>query len=256
MLFLIGLGLGAKDVSVRAMDEIRKPGMLFLETYTAFITEGYLTFLKREAGGEIVRIGRQDLEDRVNEMVARSKNRRVGILVPGDPLIATTHSIILNEAKRQGIKYEVIHSTSVFSVAIGESGLDVYKFGPTVTIPFWFENYKPTSFLRAIERNVKNDEHTLLLLDIDQKNGRPMRIAEALSIIRNAQAKEGKEVLGKATKLMVLADLGMKTQKIMYLRMDKMGKEVEKKLEGKVLSLILPAKMTFAEEDSLRRVSG
>jgi diphthine synthase len=255
MLFLIGLGLGSKDLSVRAMEEIRKPGLVFLETYTAFITKDYLRFLKREASGEIVQIERQDLEDRVNEMVARSKNRRVEILVPGDPLIATTHSIILNEAKKQGVKYEVIHSTSVFSVAIGESGLDVYKFGPTVTVPFWFENYKPTSFLKALERNVKNEEHTLLLLDIDQKNRKPMRIADAVGIIKKAEAAEKTGKIGAATKMIVLGDLGMKTQKILYLRLDQIGKEAEKKLEGKVLSLIVPARLTFAEEESLQRIT-
>lgn len=121
MLLLIGLGLGSRDVSVRAMEEIRKPGLIFLETYTSFIAKDYLAFLRREAGGRIAEMGRQDLEDRVNETVAAAKKGRVVILVPGDPLIATTHSIVLNEAKRQGVKCEVIHSVSVFSVAIGRA---------------------------------------------------------------------------------------------------------------------------------------
>lgn len=256
MLLIIGLGLGAKDVSVRAMEEIRKPGLIFLETYTAFVTKDYLKFLEGEAGGDITPVSRQDLEDKVKATVAMAKKQRVVLLVPGDPLIATTHSIILNEAKKQGVECEVIHAPSVFSVAIGESGLDVYKFGPTVTIPFWFEKYKPTSFLKAIAKNIRNGEHTLLLLDIEQKDKRPMRIAEAIDIIRKAESSENTGVFAGSTKLIVLADLGRETQEVLYLEFDKMGKSVEKKLEGKVLSLLLPAKLTFAEEESLQRIVG
>ncbi len=256
MLLLIGLGLGSKDLSLRALEEIRKPGQLFLETYTAFITKDYLSFLEGEAAGEIVPISRQGLEDKLNATVALAKKGRVAILVPGDPLIATTHSIILNEAKKQGVKFDVIHAPSVFSVAIGESGLDVYKFGPTVTVPFWFEKYKPTSFIKALEKNLKNDEHTLLLLDINQKEKAPMRISEAIDLLRKAEAVEKTGRIGDATKIIVLADLGRKTQEVLYLRMDQLGKAEEKRLEGKVLSLMVPAKLSFAEEESLRRISG
>ena len=255
MLFLIGIGLGVKDISIRALEEIKKPGLLFLETYTAFATKDYIAFLRDEAGRDIERIGRQDLEDRVKEMVARAKRQRVIILVAGDPLIATTHSIVLNEAKKQGVNCEVIHSTSVFSVAIGESGLDVYKFGPTITIPFWFENYKPTSFLKALEKNIKNGEHTLLLLDINQKECRPMRILEALEILKNAEAIEKTGEITASTKLIVLADLGMKDQSVKYLKIGQMNKKIEGELEGKVLSLVFPSKPTFAEEESLQRIA-
>jgi diphthine synthase len=256
MLLLVGLGLGTKDLSVRALEEIRKPGVLFLETYTAFITKDYLSFIKKEAGRDIEVIGRPDLEDRVKGMVSRAKRQRVVILVIGDPLIATTHSIILNEAKRQKVKCEVLHSTSVFSVAIGESGLDVYRFGPTITIPFWFKNYKPTSFLKALEKNIKNNQHSLLLLDIDQKNRRPMSIGEAVNILDSAELVEKTGIFSDKFRMMILADLGRKTQLIRCVGIDEVSKKLEDEVEGKVLSIVVPTNPTFAEKESMDRIIG
>jgi diphthine synthase len=254
MLFLVGIGLGTKDLSVRALEELKKPGLIFLETYTAFITKEYLDYIKKQAGRKVELIGRPDLEDRVGEMVSKAKRKRVVVLVIGDPLIATTHSIILNEARKQRVKFEVIHATNVFSVAVGESGLDVYRFGPTITIPFWFENYKPTSFLKAIEKNFKSNQHTLLLLDIDQKNKRPMNIREALEIIRKAESIEKTGLFGAEFKMMVLADLGRKTQEIRYVEIGDVSGKLSKELEGKVLSIVIPANPTFAEKESIERI--
>lgn len=50
--------------------------------------------------------------------------------------------------------------------AIGETGLQVYLFGPSVSICFFTENWKPTSFLTKFFENYKRNQHTLLLLDI------------------------------------------------------------------------------------------
>jgi diphthine synthase len=255
MLLLIGLGLETKDLSVRALEEIKKAKILFLEEYTSFISKNYLRFIEKETQKTLNLVNRQDLEERVKEIVNKAKNAKIAILVPGDPLIATTHSIILNEAEKQGIGCLVLHSSSIFSAAIGESGLDVYKFGPVVTVPFWFANYKPTSFLDAIERNLKNNEHTLLLLDIDQKNRRPMKMEEAVEIFKKAEAIRNARGINDDLKVMVLADVGKKTQEIRYLRLGELTKKIKKELDGKVLSLIVPAKLSFSEKDSLDRAS-
>lgn len=255
MLFLIGLGLATKDLSARALEEITEADELLLETYTAFIPEDYLNFLEKQSGKKPRMIKRKDLEEDVKQTVAMAKSKNIVILVPGDPLIATTHSIILNEAKKQGIKYEVTHAPSVFSIAIGESGLDVYKFGPTVTLPFWFENYKPTSFIGSIKKNLQNGQHTLLLLDIEQKKSRPMKLSEALEIIRKAQAASNSEPISQDAQLIVMANLGREDKIIKYVKVRDADSKLFEELEGKQLSLIVPGPMSFAEEENLRRVT-
>lgn len=249
---MIGLGLGTKDISALALEEIKEADELLIETYTAFVPQEHIDFIEKYAGRKPTPLSRSDLEDNVKQTVARGKEEKVVLLVPGDPLIATTHSIILNEAKKQGIKCEVIHAPSVFSIAIGESGLDVYKFGPTVTIPFWSERYKPASFLDAINKNIENGQHTLVLLDIDQKNSRPMKVAEAERIIEDALAAGTRARINVDSEVVILANLGRADKIIRRKQIKNMG-ELSKALEGKVLSLIVPASLSFAEEESLKR---
>lgn len=255
MLFLIGLGLSFKDVSLRAMDAVKKADSLLLDQYTSFLPEGYVEFMEKEAGKKAVRLTRQDLEDNVKSTVGRAKEADVAILIPGDPLVATTHHLIINTAKELGIRVEVFHSASAFTAAIGESGLDIYKFGPTVTVPFWFENYRPTSFLDLIGKNLENKEHTLALLDIDQKAHRPMGLEEALGILRAAETAQHKGVINDGLKVVVIANAGREGQAVKYVSLGGITNELAKSLSGKAIALVIPAQMSFAEEENLRLAS-
>ena len=92
----------------------------------------------------------------------------VAFLVVGDPYGATTHTDLVSRAKQQNIPTKTIHNASIMN-AIGCCGLQLYTYGPTVSIPFHTETWKPTSFLPKIAVNYRNDWHTLLLLDIKVK---------------------------------------------------------------------------------------
>jgi diphthine synthase len=50
--------------------------------------------------------------------------------------------------------------------AIGITGLQVYLFGPAVSVPFFTNLWKPYSFLEKIAQNFRTGQHTLVLLDI------------------------------------------------------------------------------------------
>ncbi len=157
--------------------------------------------------------------------------------------------------RKLGIRVEVFHSASAFTAAIGESGLDIYKFGPTVTVPFWFENYRPTSFLDLIGKNLENKEHTLALLDIDQKAHRPMGLEEALGILRAAETAQHKGVINDGLKVVVIANAGREGQEVKYVSLGGITNELAKSLSGKAIALVIPAQMSFAEEENLRLAS-
>lgn len=53
--------------------------------------------------------------------------------------------------------------------AVACTGLQLYSFGETVSIPFWTDDWKPSSFVDKINRNLKYGLHTLCLLDIKVK---------------------------------------------------------------------------------------
>lgn len=66
------------------------------------------------------------------------------------------------------IECRVVHNASIMN-AVACTGLQLYSFGETVSIPLWEENWKPDSFFDKILRNLRNGLHTLCLLDIKVK---------------------------------------------------------------------------------------
>jgi diphthine synthase len=249
MLVLAGLGLEKGDISLRSLDYLKRCGAIYFDSYTSFVSGEYLSFLSDMLGKAILPIERNALEDRVWDTIKAAKSSDIGILVGGDPLIATTHKIIIAEAQRHGIETVVLHSSSVFSAAIGESGLDFYRFGPTVTLPFWSENYRPISFLKNVERNLENGEHTLLLLDI-RKPGTPMTLAEAAEILGNAIKASGGNRL-ETIRFIVMADAGKDSAVRFSATLDEMRIYDGSRLAGKALCIIVPASISFAEKEAL-----
>lgn len=253
-MFLLGLGLGKGDISSLAMELAKGCDLLLSEEYTARLPEGYMEWLEAQTGKKIRLLSRGDLEERAKSTVALAKDKDVAILVPGDPLIATTHSILLDEAKAQGIGTRVAHAPSIFSVAIGESGLDVYKFGPTATIPLWHDNYKPVSFLDLISRNLEAGQHTLALLDLEQKTARPMRAGEAKKIMLDALVANPKSNMGAGTRVVLVANAAREGARVICTSIGDLDSGAAGQQDGKMLALVFPGKTSFAEEESLSRI--
>ena len=248
-LLIVGLGLDIGDISSKGLAALKTADEILIETYTLPIPEGYAEFIKKETGKEARMISRKDMEDEVKETVGHALNSTIAILVSGDPLVATTHHIAMETARVLGVEYTVYHAPSIFSAAIGESGLDLYKFGPTTTIPFWSAKYKPTSFLDVIKRNYDNNQHTLVLLDVDPRAGRTMSARDAIELLGKAEEKKRHNVINKKRRILVLCEVGTAAQDIMYIEADvsHMGRMLDR-TEGKRTSLIIPAEMSFAEE--------
>lgn len=76
---------------------------------------------------------------------------------------ATTHSDLVVRAKDLGLEVKVIHNASVMN-AVGVCGLQLYRYGETVSIPFFTETWRPDSFYEKIQRNRQLGLHTLCLL--------------------------------------------------------------------------------------------
>ena len=76
---------------------------------------------------------------------------------------ATTHADLLLRAAELGVRWSIVHNASIIN-AVGCCGLQLYRFGETVSIPFWTETWKPESFVDKIEQNLKVGLHTLCLL--------------------------------------------------------------------------------------------
>ncbi|HUB92705.1 MAG TPA: diphthine synthase [Candidatus Saccharimonadales bacterium] len=250
MLYLIGLGLSQKDISLKGLQALKTADKIYIERYTLPISQEYVSFLESETQKKIVELKRRDLEDQRKATIADAANSTVAILVPGDPLVATTHHIILEAARELGIEMATYHAPSIFSVAIGESGLDIYKFGPTTTIPFWSAKYKPTSFIDVIKRNLENNQHTLVLLDVDPVEGKTMSSGDAIALLEKADERKGKGTITDKRKILIICEAGTAEQEILYTNMaDTKIEKAQRRLEGKRTCLIIPAELSFAEEE-------
>ena len=76
---------------------------------------------------------------------------------------ATTHSDLWIRAKERNIPIKVIHNPSIMN-AVGCCGLQLYRFGQTVSLCFFTETWRPDSFYERIEQNRDMKLHTLCLL--------------------------------------------------------------------------------------------
>lgn len=235
MLYLIGAGLwDEKDLSIRGLEAAKKCQKVYLERYTS-LWKGDL----KKIGLKSKDLFRSDMEENLQKLLDEAKKSDIAVFVPGDALIATTHSTIVQEAKKQGIKVEIIHSSSIFS-AIGETGLQVYKFGKTATIPY-AETEAP---YKILEENQKIGAHTLFLLDITPEE--LMTCGEGLRKLLEMEVKFKKKLISKETKVVVFCRAGSSEKVLKY---DKASNLLN--LKCTLCVIIVPGKLHFSEKEYL-----
>lgn len=246
MLYLIGSGIGESDISIGSIEACRRVSKVYYESYTGIIDESKARFLSGKIGKALEGLDRSGLEENSMHVIKEAKSADIAIIFPGDPLIATTHKTIFINAKKENVQVETMHSSSVLSAAIGESGLDFYRFGKVATISRWTDNYKPVSFYESLEVNFSNNLHTLLLLDYIPERGSSMQLGEAARILMEAENHYGKGIIKRSTRVFAMMNLGAKGQKKLYMSMDDMAKAAP---ENGPACIIIPAKLSEIEEE-------
>lgn len=188
---LVFVGLGLHDemgISLKGLEEVKSAGSVFVELYTSLLPDFSIKRFEEISGKKLLIVSRRELEDENGEAILReAKKGKAVLLVPGDPLIATTHVALRLEAEKRGIKTRVVHGASIVSAVMGLSGLHNYKFGKSVTIPFP-ENFSETPY-RVIGENLRLGLHTLCLLDINAEDKRFLSIKEAIEMLLNVEAE-------------------------------------------------------------------
>ena len=80
-----------------------------------------------------------------------------------DDFRATTHTDLALRARALGVPTKVIHNASIIN-AVSSCGLQLYNFGQVVSLPFFTDTWKPSSFYPKIKENSDLGLHTLVLL--------------------------------------------------------------------------------------------
>ncbi|MCK5548124.1 MAG: diphthine synthase [Thermoplasmata archaeon] len=247
-LCFIGLGLyDEEDMSLKALGKAKGCDVLYAEFFTSVHNSSSIEKLEKLLGKKVVVLGREDVEEK-DTILKAVKNKRVGFLVPGDPMMATTHIDLRVRAEKEGIRTRLVHGQSIFTAASGVLGLQPYKFGRSTTIPFRKKGFEPTSPYEAIKFNKERGLHTLVLLDIDVESGRTLRVSEALDYLLEIERKERADVLTEETLVCVVADAGSSHP---YVKADFIKSIRKETIEHKVQTLVVPGKLHFMEAEAL-----
>jgi diphthine synthase len=233
MFYLIGIGLDEESISEKDKKIISLCDKVYLENYTVDFPYSFEK-LEENIGKKIIKLEREEVED--NHLIQEAKKQEVALLIYGSPLSATTHISLIQEAKKQEVDYEIRYNGSIFD-AIGETGLEIYKFGKVTSIPKWKTSFKPTSFMEIVKQNQNIDAHSLLLIDIN------LELQDALNELKLAS----EEYKIQLDKIIVCSSLGTKKSKIFYNSLNK----IEGLNISKPYCFIIPSKLHFIEQEFL-----
>ena len=245
-LYFIGLGLNnEKDVTINGLEAIKKCDLIYLENYTS-ILNCTKEDLEKFYNKKIILARRSIVEADNNEILENAKTKNVAFLVAGDPFAATTHIDLFLRAKKERVKCDIIHNSSIVS-AVGITGLQVYKFGKTTSIPLENENVEaPDDILKG---NLSLGLHTLFLLDLNPEEEKFMMINDAVRYLLKVELKRNERIFSEKTLCGGCARIGSENQVI------KAGtaKDLLKFNFGKTVHcLIVPGKLHFMEEEALK----
>lgn len=195
MLTFIGLGLCDEfDVSVRGREAIRKADTVYLEVYTSVLTGTTIPRLEEYYGKKITPLDREDVELHHEPILDAAAAGDAVFLTAGDSMIATTHSNIRIRAAERDIPTKIIHGASITTAACGLSGLQNYRFGKSVSVPFPYGKWFPMTPIEVISANLAQNLHTLVFLDIQKDKERYMKIAEAVELLEEQASRTGTKI--------------------------------------------------------------
>jgi len=236
--YLIGTGMNANSIGADALQILKTCDKVYLENYTVNFPYP-IEELEKTYDIKIEELARAKVED--ESVLEEAKTSEVALLVYGDSLSATTHTQLILEAKKQKIPYKVFHNASIMT-AVAETGLQLYKFGKTASMPNWKEHTnQPTSFMNYIKENQSIKAHTLLLTDI----GLEIRGAIAQLTESSEQTK-----IKVPEKIIACSNAGTENQKIFY---DTLNKIQESKVKMP-FCLIIPSELNHMEQEAIEEL--
>ncbi len=250
MLTFVGLGLGdVEDITLRGKKAVENADIIYAEFYTSHLINADISTLERFFNRKIILLSRNEVESG-RTLIAEAMDKNIVLLVAGDPMMATTHSSLRIMAKEMGVETEIVHNASIVTAAPGLLGLQNYKFGRTISIPFPQDNFFPTSAYDFLAQNLAMGLHTLALLDI---NPRPMTANEAMHLLLEMEKRRGNGIITEKTLVAVVARAGTPDA---LIRAGYLGEMIQEDFGPPLHTIVIPGRLHFAEAEALVRLAG
>jgi len=254
-LVFVGLGLyDERDLSLRGLEEAKQADKVFVELYTSLMAGLSIQKLEKLVGKKISIVSRHALEEEGGQTILQeAEKEKVVLLVSGDPLIATTHVDLRIRAEKLGIKTNVIHGASIISAAIGLSGLQNYKYGRSVTIPFPEEAFTSETPYKVIMENKKMGLHTLCFLDVKAEEEKYMTIKDGLETLLATEKRKRRRVITSDTLVIGIARAGSRNS---IVKAGYVGDVIKHNFGTPPHTLVFPSKLHFMEAEALITLAG
>jgi len=182
MLTFVGLGLyDLEDISEKGLKAVRSADLVCLEAYTSLLTGTSPEKMVSYYGKDIVILKREDVEQHPEKFLSEALTKKVVFLTGGDPMVSTTHIDLRIRAARMGVRTGIIHGSSIVSAVCGLSGLQNYRFGKSCSLPFPHGKWCPTTPAEVVRKNLADNLHTIVYLDIQENHY--MTISEAVNLL-------------------------------------------------------------------------
>ena len=244
-LSFVGLGLGARGITLEGVGEMVDSDVIYLEYYTTPHEPQLLKQLQSATGKALTIVDRQFVEDG-SRILTEAESKKVVLAVLGDPMIATTHDELRVRAIRRGVETRVIHSATIASAAASASGLHSYKFSRTVTVTRESVG-KLTQAYHILHENLLEGAHTLLLLEYDVQSGQGVTPADAMAGLLLAEANFKRGVVSEETFAMMISRLGREDP---HLAAGSFAELSKVDAGGPPHCLIVPGKLHFTEVEA------
>jgi diphthine synthase len=251
-LYIVGAGLSSDLVTLRGIRILKGSDVVFMDSYTSILTNSDLESI---IGKRIIKLRRADLEERFEDVLFKPvlQGLNVALIVPGNPLDATTHVSLVVEAYRRNIAFEVVPAPGIIPNALSMSGLMVYKIGKITTLTYPKNGSLSDYPYDVIKDNDLRNLHTVLLLEIDVENDVVMDIRDAVDILLKLEDMRMEGVISIDRKAVAVSGLGGPNQRICFNSLDKLKTLPEH--SGPHTLVLTSPKLHFMEEEALKALS-
>ena len=255
-LIFVGLGLHDEEgMTLRGLRVAREADVVFLELYTSLMPGLSVRRLEELVGKPIRVVDRRVLEEEDAEPLISEalRGRKVVLLVPGDPMIATTHVAVRLRAEEAGVRTSVVSGPSILNAVVALTGLQSYRFGRVVTITYPEGGILSRTPYEVLWENKARGLHTICLLDARAEEGIYMTVREGLEIMLELEEELGKGLLGPDSLAVGIARAGSPEP---VVKADSIRALMEYDFGPPPHTLVFPADLHFLEAEALKVLAG
>jgi len=200
---------------------------------------------------------RAGVEQDPESILQAAEDGEAAFLTAGDTMISTTHADLRVRAADRGIDTRVIHGVTAETAASGLTGLQNYRFGKAVTLPFpglHGAGDVPPSVIDAIDANRERGLHTLVYLDIKVDSHRELGALDTDDPYMRASDAAGWLASDWADELgVVVARAGSPDP---VVAADRLSALAERSFGDPLHLLVIPGDLHHVEADALESLAG